>query len=52
MKKRSAYVEHPFGTLKFRAGINHFLMEGLDKCQGEFSLMALCYNFTRVLNSA
>jgi transposase len=50
MRKRSAYVEHPFGTLKFRAGINHFLMAGLDKCQGEFSLMALCYNFTRVLN--
>ena len=50
MKKRSAYVEHPFGTLKFRAGINHFLMVGLDKCRGEFSLMALCYNFTRVLN--
>jgi hypothetical protein len=24
MRKRSAYVEHPFGTLKFRAGINHF----------------------------
>ena len=50
MKKRSAIVEHPFGTLKHRAGMNHFLMRGLDKCRGEFSLMVLGYNFTRVLN--
>jgi hypothetical protein len=50
MKQRSGLVEHPFGTLKFRAGMHHFLMRGLKKCQGEFSLMALCYNFTRVLN--
>jgi transposase len=50
MKKRSSYVEHPFGTLKYRAGMHHFLMRGLDKCQGEFSLMAFSYNFTRVLN--
>ena len=50
MKKRSALVEHPFGTLKHRAGMNHFLMRGLEKCNGEFSLMVLGYNFTRVLN--
>jgi hypothetical protein len=50
MKKRAALVEHPFGTLKYRAGINHLLMRGLDKCRGEFSLMVLAYNFTRVLN--
>jgi transposase len=50
MKKRGALVEHPFGTLKHRAGIHHFLMRGLEKCRGEFSLMILAYNFTRVLN--
>jgi len=50
MIKRSSYVEHPFGTLKHRAGMHHFLMRGLEKCRGEFSLMALCYNLTRVLN--
>jgi hypothetical protein len=50
MKKRSSLVEHPFGTLKHRAGMHHFLMRGLEKYQDEFSLMALCYNFTRVLN--
>lgn len=50
MKKRSQIVEHPFGTMKFRAGMHHFLMRGMEKCQGEFSLMTLGYNFTRVLN--
>ena len=49
-KKRSAMVEHPFGTLKCRAGWNHFLVRGLNKVRGEWSLMALAYNFTRVLN--
>jgi hypothetical protein len=29
--------------------MNHFLMRGLAKCRGEFSLMILGYNFTRVL---
>jgi transposase len=50
MKQRGGLVEHPFGTLKHRAGLHHFLMRGLEKCRGEFNLMALCYNFTRVLN--
>ena len=50
MKKRGAIVEHPIGTLKHRAGMHHFLMRGLEKCRGEFSLMATSYNFTRVLN--
>ena len=50
MRQRGALIEHPFGTLKHRAGINHFLMRGLNKCAGEFSLMVLAYNFTRVMN--
>jgi transposase len=50
MRRRSAIVEHPFGTLKCRAGYRHFLVRGLNKVRGEWSLMALCYNFTRVLN--
>ena len=50
MKKRSQWVEHPFGTLKHRAGMHHFLMRGLEKCTGEFNLMVVCYNFTRVMN--
>ena len=50
MRRRSAIVEHPFGTLKCRAGYQHFLVRGFDKVRGEWSLMALCYNLTRALN--
>ena len=49
MRRRKALAEHPFGTLKCRAGYRHFLVRGLDKVRGEWSLMALCYNFGRVL---
>jgi transposase len=49
MRRRGAIVEHPFGTLKCRAGYRHFLVRGFDKVRGEWSLMALCYNFFRVL---
>jgi transposase len=50
MRRRATLVEHPFGTLKCRAGYRHFLVRGFRKVRGEWSLMALCYNFTRVLN--
>jgi hypothetical protein len=50
MRRRGALAEHPFGTLKCRAGYRHFLLRGFDKVRGEWGLMALCYNFTRVLN--
>ena len=49
MRRRAALAEHPFGTLKCRAGYRHFLLRGFAKVRGEWSLMALCYNFTRVL---
>jgi hypothetical protein len=49
MQKRKALAEHPFGTIKCRAGYRHFLVRGFEKVRGEWSLMALCYNFTRVL---
>lgn len=50
MSHRASLVEHPFGTLKCRAGYRHFLLRGFTKVRGEWSLMALCYNFTRVLS--
>jgi transposase len=50
MRRRSGIVEHPFGTLKCRAGYRHFLVRGFNKVRGEWSLMAFCYNFTRALN--
>ena len=49
MRKRSGMAEHPFGTLKCRAGWQHFLVRTLKKVRGEWSLMATCYNFTRVI---
>jgi transposase len=50
MRRRAALAEHPFGTLKCRAGYRHFLVRGFDKVRGEWSLMALCYNLFRVLS--
>jgi transposase len=50
MRCRAALAEHPFGTLKCRAGYRHFLVRGFNKVRGEWGLMALAYNFTRVLN--
>jgi hypothetical protein len=49
MRRRAELAEHPFGTLKCRAGYRHFLLRGFNKVRGEWSLMALCYNFTRAL---
>ena len=50
MRRRAGLAEHPFGTLKCRAGYRHFLVRGFNKVRGEWSLMTLCYNLTRVLN--
>jgi len=49
MRRRAELAEHPFGTLKCRAGYRHFLVRGFNKVRGEWSLMALCYNFSRLL---
>lgn len=43
-------VEHPFGTIKHTNNQGYFLMKGLEKVQGEFSLSALVYNMKRVIN--
>lgn len=50
LRRRKALAEHPFGTLKCRAGYRHFLVRGFNKVRGEWSLMALCYNLGRVIN--
>jgi len=49
VRRRGAIVEHPFGTLKCRAGWRHFLVRGRAKVEGEWSLMALAYNFSRAV---
>jgi transposase/IS5 family transposase len=50
LNRRREIVEHPFGTIKQWMGQGAFLMRGLDKVQGEFSLTALAYNMRRALN--
>jgi transposase len=46
LAQRREAVEHPFGRMNQGA----FLMRGLEKVRGEFSLTALAYNLRRVLN--
>ena len=48
--QRRETVEHPFGTIKQWMNQGAFLMRGLEKVRGEFSLTALPYNLRRVIN--
>ena len=50
LHSRKAIVEHLFGTMKRGWDAGYFLLRGLEKVRGEFSLTALCYNLRRVLN--
>lgn len=50
MKLRQQIVEHPFGTIKFWNDQRHFLMKGLEKVKGEFSLSTLAYDIKRAVN--
>jgi Transposase DDE domain len=48
--RRKALAEPPFGARKRRAEYRHFLVRGFAKVRGEWSPMALCDNFSRVLH--
>jgi transposase len=50
LDQRRELVEHPFGSIKQWMNQGAFLMRGLEKVRGEFSLTALAYNLRRVLN--
>jgi Transposase DDE domain len=50
LDKRRQTVEHPFGSIKQWMNQGAFLMRGLERVCGEFSLTALAYNLRRVLN--
>jgi transposase len=50
MKLRQQIVEHPFGTMKFWNDQRHFLLKGLEKVRGEFSLSTLAYDIKRAIN--
>jgi transposase len=48
--QRKTLSEHPFGTMKRGMDQGYFLLKGLRKVRGEFSLTVLAYNLKRVLN--
>jgi transposase len=50
MRQRRETVEHPFGTIKARMGVTHFLMKTLPRVASEMALHVLTYNMTRVMN--
>src|ERR1700756_2112166 len=50
LDQRRETVEHPFGSIKQWMNQGAFLMRGLEKVRGEFSLTALAYNLRRILN--
>jgi transposase len=50
MLQRKSVVEHPHGTMKWWWDGGYFLVKGLQKVRGEFSLMTLAYNLRRVIN--
>ena len=50
LRVRRETVEHPFGSIKQWMNQGYFLMRGIEKVRGEFSLTALAYNIRRVLN--
>jgi len=49
-RRRQAIVEHPFGTIKRQWSYTHTNLKGLEKVNGEFGLILLCYNFKRVMS--
>jgi len=46
--KRKQTVEPVFGIIKSVMGFTRFLLRGVDKVDGEWSLVALAYNFKRL----
>ena len=50
MRQRASIVEHPFGTIKDRAGRHELLCKGLELANAEMGLSFWAYNFTRAIN--
>jgi len=48
-RQRKELSEHPFGTMKRGMDQGYFLLKGLRKVRGEFSLTSLAYNLKRVI---
>lgn len=48
-KLRQQKVEAPFGHIKRNLGVNAFLLRGLDGVKAEISLLASCFNISRMI---
>ncbi len=48
-KLRKQKVELPFGHIKHNLGVTGFLLRGLAGVRAEFSIMASCFNITRMI---
>lgn len=48
-KRRGATIEKVFGTIKWAMGAESLLVKGVEKCQGEWSLLCTCYNMKRAI---
>lgn len=49
-KLRKEKVELPFGHIKRNLGVTSFLLRGLEGVKTEMSLLASCFNITRMIN--
>jgi hypothetical protein len=49
-KLRKEKVELPFGHIKRNLGVTSFLLRGLEGVKAEMSLLASCFNITRLIN--
>ncbi|MDI6788706.1 MAG: IS1182 family transposase, partial [Planctomycetota bacterium] len=49
-KRRKEKVELPFGHIKRNLGAGAFLLRGLEGVKAEMSLLANCFNITRMIN--
>lgn len=49
-RRRQEINEHIFGTIKRQWGFNHTNLRGLEKVNGEHSLIMLVYNIKRTIN--
>ncbi|MEA3223774.1 MAG: IS1182 family transposase [Thermodesulfobacteriota bacterium] len=48
-KLRQQKAELPFGHIKRNLGVNAFLLRGLDGAKAEISLLASCFNISRMI---
>ena len=48
-KLRQQKAELPFGHIKRNLGVNAFLLRGLDGARAEISLLASCFNISRMI---